>query len=93
MQSGQPRFGFKPEADRVFISAQFAARMIADSGVGEFDNVELKKKLTGKVVRVSPYIYEHSEGVQGSASPQDRRHSSNIRKLVFRQEFLHLVCR
>ena len=57
--------------DEVFISAQFAARIIADSEVGEFDNVELKKKLTGKVVRVSPYIYEHSEGVRGSASPQD----------------------
>jgi len=39
--------------------------------VGEFNAIELEKKLAGKVVRVSPYITGLTEGFSGSASPQD----------------------
>ena len=57
--------------DKSFESAQWADGIIAQSGVGEHDEVALGKLLTGKVVRVRPWINELEEGMQGSASPQD----------------------
>lgn len=52
-------------------SARAAPEIIKLSGVGEFDLNALNKKLNGKVVSVFPYINELTEGVTGSASPDD----------------------
>jgi len=52
-------------------SARAAPEIIKLSGVGEFDLNALNKKLHGKVVSVFPYINELTEGVTGSASPDD----------------------
>ena len=52
-------------------SARAAPEIIKLSGVGEFDLNALNKKLNGKVVSVFPYISELTEGVTGSASPDD----------------------
>ena len=49
----------------------WASAVIGSSGVGDFDQVALAKKLTGKVARVSPSIGSLTEGLSGSASPQD----------------------
>jgi zinc protease len=57
--------------DKDYIPALTAASIIAQGGVGKFNQIELDKKLAGKVVRVSPTIGELSEGFSGSASPQD----------------------
>jgi len=57
--------------DKDFISASYATQLVEQSGIGNFSLIELQKKLTGKVVSVSPYISELSEGISGSASPQD----------------------
>ena len=54
-----------------FMSAQTAARIVQESGAGVFKKFELDKKLTGRIVNVNPYISELSEGIRGSASPQD----------------------
>jgi zinc protease len=54
-----------------FGSAEFAASIVAQSGVGDHDAVALRKLLNGKVVRVEPFIGELEEGMRGSASPQD----------------------
>jgi hypothetical protein len=40
-------------------------------GVGAFDQVALQKKLTGKSVRVTPFISSLEEGFSGTASPKD----------------------
>lgn len=52
-------------------SARAAPEIIKLSGVGEFDLNALNKKLSGKVVSVFPYINELTEGITGSASPDD----------------------
>ena len=58
-------------ADPDHVSAIYAARLVAGSGVGLHDNVTLDKLLAGKNVSVSPYIDELFEGFRGSASPED----------------------
>jgi zinc protease len=58
-------------SDEDFMSSQFASAAASVSGIGEFDAVALQKKLAGKVARVSPYVGELSEGLSGSAAPQD----------------------
>ncbi len=58
-------------SDPMFVSASLASHIVQESGVGEFNSVALEKKLSGKVVEVSPYIGEITEGLSGTASPQD----------------------
>jgi zinc protease len=58
-------------ADDIHVSAEAAAMVVNESGVGEFNSVELEKKLSDKVVTVDPYIGYLREGLSGSASPQD----------------------
>ena len=58
-------------SDDMYASASNAARIVDQSGVGEFDAVQLDKKLAGKTVSCSPYISELWEGMNGSASPDD----------------------
>ncbi|MFA5444093.1 MAG: insulinase family protein [Bacteroidales bacterium] len=41
------------------------------NGVGNFSATALKKKTTGKIASVTPYISDYSQGIRGSASPQD----------------------
>ncbi|MGQ1785457.1 M16 family metallopeptidase [Saccharicrinis sp. GN24d3] len=52
-------------------SANIATGVASMSGVGEFDAVRLKKKLTGKVAGVKASIGTNTEGFSGSASPKD----------------------
>ncbi len=54
-----------------YTSASFATFFLGQSGLGDFDLVELKKALTGKVADASPFIGELNEGLSGSASPED----------------------
>jgi zinc protease len=58
-------------ADKDYLSATFATAIIQQSGVGNFDEIALQKKLSGKMVNVGPSISQLSEGFGGSASPQD----------------------
>jgi zinc protease len=53
------------------ISAQFTTSVIEESGVGDFDKTALEKKLSGKIVSVSPVIDGDNEGFEGSCSVQD----------------------
>ncbi len=52
-------------------SGDMATTIAGMSGLGEFNAVQLKKKLTGKLASVSPSLDEYTEGFSGSASPQD----------------------
>jgi zinc protease len=58
-------------ADSLIIPAETAATLISESGIGLYDNITLEKYLADKVVSISPYIDELSEGIKGSASPKD----------------------
>ena len=57
--------------DADHVSARYASRLAAGSGVGLHDNVTLEKLLAGKRVSVTPYIDELFEGLSGSSSPED----------------------
>ncbi|MFC0080171.1 M16 family metallopeptidase, partial [Flavobacterium procerum] len=41
------------------------------SGLGNFDNIALKEKLTGKVAQSAPFIGENTQGFQGSSNKAD----------------------
>lgn len=69
--------------DKDYPQIQFAAQVINESGIGTFDKPQLQKKLTGKVVRVSPYIGEMYEGLRGSASPDDLETLMQLTYLYF----------
>ncbi|MYA34897.1 MAG: insulinase family protein [Gemmatimonadales bacterium] len=58
-------------SDDVFRRISFALSVVSQSGVGDFDQTALGKKLAGKAVRVSPSVGSLSEGLGGAASPQD----------------------
>lgn len=50
------------------INASFASDLVSNAGLGKLDEVQLQKRLTGKIVRVAPYITNTYEGLNGSAS-------------------------
>jgi zinc protease len=57
--------------DQDFLSSNFSSEIIDQSGLGNFSNVQLEKKLKGKVVQISPYISDIKEGFTGSSTPKD----------------------
>ena len=57
--------------DSNLVAAETAIGIILESGLGDFDRDQLKKSLSGKIVKVSPYLGELSEGFSGFASPKD----------------------
>ena len=58
-------------SDEDFPASNFATTVLARSGLGEFDKVELDKKLKGKYVSITPLISETFEGFVGSSTPKD----------------------
>ena len=63
--------GYSLVNDEEYYSASNASSIIGQSGVGEFNQVDLQKLLTGKNVRVSPYITSLREGMSGATTPKD----------------------
>jgi zinc protease len=57
--------------DEDYIPASIAAQIISMGGLRNFTAIDLQKKLSGKVVRVTPFISELEEGLSGSSSPKD----------------------
>lgn len=57
--------------DKDFESARFASTLTQMSGIGDYNQIQLGKYLTGKTVSVSPYIGETTEGISGSTTPDD----------------------
>ncbi len=57
--------------DSLLPSAQMAAQIVGVSGLGEFDAIELGKKLAGKAVSLTPYFGSYEHGLSGRGSPRD----------------------
>ncbi len=72
-----------PEKDDM--SASYASSIINRSGVGQFDNIQLQKVLTGKIANVYSSIGEIDEGMSGSASPKDIETMMQLIYLYFTQ--------
>lgn len=58
-------------ADEDIASGSMATNIIGLSGLGEFDAIQLRKALTGKVADVNPMIGGEYEGFRGNAAPKD----------------------
>ena len=65
------RGGTSLYGDDIYQSASAATSIVQESGIGHFNAIQLDKKLAGKKVRVSPFIGELFEGMNGSCSPED----------------------
>ena len=57
--------------DKDYLSAAMAANITGQSGVGDYDLIQLHKKLAGKIASVGASIDEQYERLSGSASPKD----------------------
>jgi zinc protease len=69
--SGYSPGGSSLASDPDYMSASLASQIVSLSGIGQFNRVDLQKKLSGKVASASAVIGETSEGIRGSASPKD----------------------
>lgn len=72
-------------SDADYESAARASSLINNSGVADYNSIQLSKYLTGKKVRVSPYIGERTEGISGSATPKDLEIALQLVYLYFTQ--------
>lgn len=71
--------------DKDFVSAFFASQIINMSGVGAFDNVSLKKFMTGKNANVTPQIGKLTQGLQGKSVKKDLETMLQLTYLYFTQ--------
>ena len=58
-------------SDEQYFDASNATSIVREAGLASFSSTQLDKLMAGKTVRVSPYIGSYSEGLNGSASPDD----------------------
>lgn len=58
-------------SDADVLNAQFATVIVQQSGVGHLDATSLRRRLAGKVARVSANITDLSEGIDGTTTPKD----------------------
>jgi zinc protease len=72
-------------SDPDFISADIATGIISGSGVANFTQAQLDKKLSGKNVSVSPYISDVAEGISASTTPRDFETAMQLIYLYFTQ--------
>lgn len=57
--------------DKDYMEASSITSILGESGLAEFNSIQLEKKLTGKRVNVSPFIGALTEGINGSSSVDD----------------------
>lgn len=78
------RFGGTSLAsDQDFTSANFSADVISSSGIADFTQAQLDKKLAGKNVNVSPYISDITEGITATTTPKDFETAMQLIHLYF----------
>src|SRR5207253_2465154 len=58
-------------SDKDFIAANSASQVLAAGGLGQFNAIDLRKVLTGKVASANAVIGELEEGLAGSGSRKD----------------------
>ncbi len=69
--------------DTIFRSADIAAFLVTQSGIGKFGYLEKEKALAGKQVRIAPYISEWYEGTSGSTEVQELETLLQLNYLYF----------
>jgi zinc protease len=71
--------------DSEFHKVRFGMGVIGSSGVGNFSENDLEKMLSGKKVGVTPFVGNISEGLRGSASPENLEELFQLTHLFFKQ--------
>ncbi len=69
--------------DNDIMSATLASTIVAQSGLGNYDLTGLQKKLSGNTAKLTPYISELREGINGSCSPKDLETMLQLNYLFF----------
>ncbi|HUX94155.1 MAG TPA: insulinase family protein [Bacteroidales bacterium] len=69
--------------DNDVMSASLASSIISQSGIGDYDFTSLQKKLSGNTAKLSPYINDLREGVNGSCTPKDLETMLQLNYLYF----------
>ncbi|MFH6990895.1 M16 family metallopeptidase [Flavobacterium sp. FlaQc-48] len=64
-------------------SAQIATALAKSSGLGDFKSTDLQKQLSGKTLKLSPFIAEHYEGFSGSTIKKDLETLMQLTYLYF----------
>jgi zinc protease len=77
--------GYSLAADSLLVPARTSVAVVREGGVGNFSQEQLKKKTADKVVSLSPYIDELTEGISGNASPRDLETLFQLIYLYFTQ--------
>ncbi|MES2520958.1 MAG: insulinase family protein [Bacteroidota bacterium] len=72
-------------ADKDADNARLASTIASIGGLGEFSSINLRKMMTGKVARITPYITGTSENFNGSTSPKDLETSLQLVYSYFTQ--------
>ncbi|HEY9197700.1 MAG TPA: insulinase family protein, partial [Mucilaginibacter sp.] len=72
-------------SDDDFTSANLASSIIANSGIAQFNQGMLDKKLAGKNLSIQPYISEFAQGITGNSSPADFETALQLIYLYFTQ--------
>ena len=54
-----------------YLAAQLSPAIVEQSGLGNFTNVELQKKLTGKTLKLRSYVGGYYHGSRGQCAPKD----------------------
>jgi zinc protease len=71
--------------DKDYQSANYAASLTSEGGVGDFKESELEEKLYGKQVQVRPYIGERVEGISGNCTYGELETALQLTYLYFTQ--------
>ncbi|MFV0378859.1 MAG: M16 family metallopeptidase [Mangrovibacterium sp.] len=66
-------------------SADLAVNVVENSGLGAFKATDLSKKLTGKIINITPFISENTEGFSGSSNIRDFSSMLQLAYLYFTQ--------
>ncbi|MCL2481495.1 MAG: insulinase family protein [Spirochaetaceae bacterium] len=79
------RGGNSLSTDDEWVSVNFTSAIVSMGKIGNFKRMQLDKYLQGKVVNVSPYISETTEGFSGSSSMEDIETLFKLVHLYFNQ--------
>jgi zinc protease len=69
--------------DNDIMSAMLASTIVTQSGLGNYDYIGLQKKLSGNTAKLTPYINDLREGINGSCSPKDLETMLQLNYLYF----------
>ncbi len=69
--------------DTCFINALNAGHLVPAFGAGNYSTIDLGKLLTGKTVRLQPFINDNYEGIQGMTTPKDVETALQLMYLYF----------